>query len=214
MPRLHSVGLRIRNEKGSMLIITAAACLIFTLLFMGVAEFGRWLIVKEQAQTSADAAAIAGSISGIRSVVTLQINDAIKGTLTVTGDERSLIGQGDWTKYCYAYGVFPCSYKITDRRIEYNENRAKKAADTFLAMNPTQGKSSLKSVKVHGNKSDPYYPSVVISIATKLKTMFPNSDLFADEYNFEVLSQGDTFFKDPDTGKWSKAPPDATWEGS
>jgi len=43
--------------------------------------------------------------------------------------------------------------------------------------------------------------------------MFPNSNLFPSEYNFEVLSQGDTFFKDPATGKWSKAPPDATAEG-
>lgn len=212
MPRRPSAG-SIHDERGSMLIITAAACLVFTFLFMGIVEFGRWLLVKEQAQTSADAAAMAGAVSGIRSIVTLQIDDAIKGKFTVTGNERSLIGQGDWTKYCYAYGVFPCSYKVIDRRIEYNTNDTKKAVDTFLAMNPTKGNSQLKSIKVHGDRNDPYFPSVVVSVATKLKTMFPNSNLFPSEYNFEVLSQGDTFFKDPATGKWSKAPPDATAEG-
>jgi hypothetical protein len=180
------------------------------MLFIGVAEFGRWLLTKEQAQTSADAAAVAGSVSGIRSIVTLRIDDAIKGTFTVTGDERSLIGQGDWTKYCYAYGVFPCSYTITARHVEYDENRAKNAAGTFLAMNPTQGSSAVKNVTVHGDKDDPYYPSVVVRVATKLKTMFPDSGMFSDEYNIETVSQGDAFFKDPDTGKWSKAPPDAT----
>jgi len=212
MPRQPSAGLK-QDERGSILIITAAACLIFTFLFMGIVEFGRWLLVKEQAQTAADAAALAGAVSGIRSIVTLQIDDAIKGKFTVTGNERSLIGQGDWTKYCYACGVFPCSYKVIDRRIEYNTNDTKKAVDTFLAMNPTKGNSRLKNIKIHGNKNDPYFPSVVVSVATKLKTMFPNSNLFPSEYNFEVLSQGDTFFKDPATGKWSKAPPDATAEG-
>ncbi len=209
MPRQPLVGL-IRSERGSIMVITAVACLTFTLLFMGIAEYGRWLLIKEQAQTSADAAALAGAVSGIRSIVTLQINDAIKGTFTVTGDERSLVGQGGWADYCYAYGVFPCSYKIIDRRIEYNENTTKKAVDTFLAMNPTQGSSTIKNIKIHGNKNDPYFPSVVVTVANKLETMFPNADLFPSEYNFEVLSQGDAFFKDPVTGKWSKAPPDAT----
>lgn len=132
MPGRHSDGL-IRDQRGAVLIITAVVCLVFALLFMGVVEYGRWLLAKEQAQTSADAAALASSVSGIRSIVTLEITDKIKGKLTVTGDERSLIGQGGWTQYCYAYGVpeFPCSYRVIDRRIEYNKNTAKKSCSNF-----------------------------------------------------------------------------------
>jgi hypothetical protein len=209
MPRQPSAG-SIHDERGSMLIITAAACLIFTLLFMGIAEYGRWLLTKEQTQTSADAAALAGSVSGIRCIVTLQVNDPIKGTFNLTGDERTLIGQGDWVKHCYSYGTFPCSYKVISRDIVYDENTARNAADKFQAMNPTQGDSKLKGMVVHGDKNDPYYPSVVVSVTTKLKTMFPGQ--FSDEYNIKTVSQGDTFFRDPATGKWSKAPPDATYD--
>jgi hypothetical protein len=237
MPRRPSAG-SIHNERGSILIITAAACLIFTFLFMGIAEFGRWLLAKEQAQTSADAAALASSVSGIRSIVTLGITGyyirpyvvtiideetgneytetrykTVYRTFSKTGYERSLIDQEGWKDVCYSRGYVPYDYKIADRYVEYNVNTSEKAASIFLAENPTQGNSEIKSVKVHGDKNDPYYPSVVVSVVTKLKTMFPNSGLFSGEYNIETVSQGDTFFKDPTTGKWSKAPPDATAEG-
>jgi hypothetical protein len=237
MPRQHSDGW-MRSEKGSILILTAATCLIFTLLFMGITEYGRWLLVKEQAQTAADAASLAGAVSGISSIVTLQITgyqvrsrtvilvdeetgeeyttvyyETVYKNFTETGYERPLIELEGWKKICNAKGYAPSSYKIIDRHVEYNESIAKQAANMLLAENTPQGSSKINNVTVHGNRNDPYYPSVVVHVITKIGTMFPDSDILPGEYSIKTVSQGDTFFKDPKTGKWSKAPPDATMEG-
>ncbi|MGQ9498554.1 MAG: TadE/TadG family type IV pilus assembly protein [Desulfotomaculales bacterium] len=116
----------ISDERGAVMVLMAAVCFILTLLFMGTCEFGRWLIVKEQAQTAADAAAHAAMLSGAERMVRLRIY-TVPGTtwldpcgciccgkddcdccaccvlcsneITVTGTMRFLLDQGGWYSY-------------------------------------------------------------------------------------------------------------------
>jgi Flp pilus assembly protein TadG len=62
-----------KNEDGTVLVLMTVLILVFTLLFVGLAEFGKWLIVKEQTQTAADAAALAASSSGVHRWVKIDV---------------------------------------------------------------------------------------------------------------------------------------------
>lgn len=73
MPGRFSAGKTLKDESGAVLVIMAVFVVIMTLLFAGLAEFGRYLILKEQLQTAGDAAALAGMISGGRRYVEIEV---------------------------------------------------------------------------------------------------------------------------------------------
>lgn len=73
MPGRSSAGKILKDESGAILVIMAVFVVIMTLLFAGIAEFGRYLILKEQLQTAGDAAALAGMISGGRRYVKIEV---------------------------------------------------------------------------------------------------------------------------------------------
>lgn len=216
----------------------AAAVLMFTLLFAGLAEFGRVLIAREQARTAADAASLAASYSDVMRWVNVDIKTdrgekvvcdefgcwcESCGTVTVnkTGLERDLIDRRGWRDYCAppcsCSDTVDCWYEIKDRWVEYNQSSSRETADAFLALNlPDQGENiwlSRGSPIVHGDRSDKYFPSVVVYAKTEVRSLFPGLfGVFSDRYTTEVCSQSGTFYYDPNADKWRKPPPDACWE--
>lgn len=67
------VGKTLKDESGAILVIMAFFVVIMTLLFAGLAEFGRYLVLKEQLQTAGDAAALAGIIAGGKRHVKIEV---------------------------------------------------------------------------------------------------------------------------------------------
>lgn len=217
----------------------AAAVLMFTLLFAGLAEFGRVLIAREQARTAADAASLAASYSDVMRWVNVDIKTdrgekvvcdefgcwcESCGTVTVnrTGLERDLIDRGGWRDYCAppcsCSDTVDCWYEIKDRWVEYKQSSSTETANAFLALNlPDQGEDawlSRGSPIVHDSNDKDFPASVTVYVKTKIKSLFPGLwGVFSDSYETEVCSQAGTFYRDPKAGdKWRKAPPDACWQ--
>lgn len=229
---------RITNESGTILVVMAAVCVALTVLFAGVCELGRYLLLRERTQTAADAAALAASLSGVQRWVKVDVYTDRGETLvcicgddgcscwcepcgitvkTVTGKEKELIDDEGWKDYCdppCSCGGGSCWYDIVDRWVVYNEGSAEQTMEAFYVENqPTQGSGSwiFKSV-IHKDKNDPYYPSLTVYGRTVAQSLFPNLfGVFPDEYKTDVCAQGGTFYKDPKTEKWVKAPPRACW---
>lgn len=63
----------LKNENGNILILSIFLILVITLLFAGMVEFGRAMIVKEQLQTAADSAALAAAGSGTHRQVKINV---------------------------------------------------------------------------------------------------------------------------------------------
>lgn len=142
------------DQRGAILVIMTAAVLLFTLLFAGLAEYGRVLIVREQLQTAADAASLGASISGVHRWVRITVttdrgeeehctSDGNGGTtctcdpcgetsVTVVGDERRLLDEGGWRDFVMPY----CScgggdewFEIRDRWVTYDVTSASWGTD-------------------------------------------------------------------------------------
>lgn len=242
MPGPHSAGEMkqlVTNEQGTILPIMAVLVVVLTLLFAGLAEFGRYLILREQTQTASDAAALAASYSNVRRKVKIdvitdrgerEVCDCDEsgctcwcegcGTVTkhVTGYEKDLIDNEGWRAYCVppcSCGGGSCWYEIKDRWVEYSPSYSRDTAEAFALLNtPDQAKDVwLDRLVVHGDRSDKYYPSVVAYVKSRMGSLFPGLfGVFPGDYQTETCSQGDTFYIVPGTGKWRKAPPDACWK--
>ncbi|WP_027718971.1 TadE/TadG family type IV pilus assembly protein [Desulfovirgula thermocuniculi] len=129
------------DESGAVLVLMAAVCVALTLLFAGVCEFGRFLLVREQTQTAADAAALAAATSGVHRWVKIDVvtdrgeeehcdEDSCWcsscGTVRIAGivgDERRLIDEDGWRDFCVppcSCGGDDCWFEIDDRWVTYD----------------------------------------------------------------------------------------------
>ncbi|WP_081328475.1 pilus assembly protein TadG-related protein [Neomoorella thermoacetica] len=129
------------DESGAIFILTAAVVVMLTLLFAGVAEFGRALIIREQTQTASDAAALAAATSGVHRWVKIDVVTdrgqeehcskdtcwcSSCGTVTISGivgDERRLIDEGGWRDFCAppcSCGGGSCWFNVDDRWVTYD----------------------------------------------------------------------------------------------
>jgi hypothetical protein len=212
----------------------AVLVIVLTLLFAGLVEFGRFLILKEQTQTASDAAALAASYSGVKKWVNIDvITDRGNKTVyccdedgcypcgcepcgirteNVTGLEKDLINGGEWEDYCVppcSCGGGSCWYVIKKRWVEYSQQHSQDAAEAFALVNlPDQAED------VWLNRGSPKIrhdvASVVVYLKSRARSLFPN--VFGASYETETCSEAATFYYDPKTGKWRKAPEDACWK--
>ncbi|MGB9849109.1 MAG: TadE/TadG family type IV pilus assembly protein [Moorellaceae bacterium] len=229
-----------RSQRGAILAVTAIAVVMLAVTVLAIVDFGRVMILREQAQTAADAASLAASLSGVMRMVKVNVyTDRGEKVVcscddsgcscwcegcgitvhTVTGLERDLIDNDGWTMYCDP----PCScsqsvecwFDITDRWVVYDPAASRHAAESFLTAN-TPGEALswwLTRLNVHAYRNDPYYPSVTAYARAVIQSLFPGLfNAFPDTYGTDVCSQGDTFYKDPRSKKWVDAPPDACWK--
>lgn len=224
---------RITNESGTILVVMAAVCVALTVLFAGACEFGRYLLVRERTQTAADAAALAASLSGVQRWVKVDVySDRGESVVcdedtcwcescgitvrTATGKEKDLIDDEGWRDYCEppcSCGGGSCWYEIADRWVVYNQADMERTMEAIYAENDPPGIGSwiFRSV-VHKDRSDPFYPSITVYARTAVESLFPGLfGVFPDQYQTDVCAQGGTFYKDPKTEKWVKAPPRACW---
>lgn len=243
MPRLYIRGgiKLLKNERGSILIITAALVLLLTLLFAGLCEFGRFLIAREQTQTAADAAALAAAGSGEQKHVQIVVHttereyevcdssgchgeddDPYNVDRTATGTEKDLIEGGGWRDYCVPDSwSYQCNnYTLVDRWVEDDKQSSttNAAYDFFNANLPKQAeKSVIAKIKTYMDPkaNSPYYPSVVVYATSKIKSLFPGFlNAFPDSYQTTVCAQSSTYYKTVKSGnqRWEKPPADACWE--
>ena len=63
----------VNNEKGAILIMTAFILIVLAILFAGMVDFGRVLLIREQNQTATDAAALASSMSDVKKMVEISV---------------------------------------------------------------------------------------------------------------------------------------------
>lgn len=240
------IGTVLRNERGSVLVITAFMVVVLTLLFAGMVELGRVMIIRERTQTAADAAALASALSEVKRKVKVEVTTSSRGRLvrkcnqdhcwtvcrsipdsikTAVGREEPLIENEGWKAYedpgeCGANIV---SYRLLDRWVEYDESTKTGKGDTaeeFFNANYPRGASEaeIKKIDVYNDPGHPAYPSVVIYAQSKIKSLFPNlfdslfgKDPFPNEYTITNCAQGNTYYKDPDSGKMSRPPEDWCW---
>lgn len=135
----------LNNQEGNILILSVFLILAITILFAGMVEFGRVMIVREQLQTAADAAALAAAGSGTHRQVTISVTTDLGdfqppcdpetgecppckdcGEVTrsgITGDESDLIDNGEWRDYCAEpcdCGGGDCWFSVENREIMYD----------------------------------------------------------------------------------------------
>ena len=213
------------DNRGTILVMTAFLVIVLAVLFAGVVEFGRFLILKEKTQTASDAAAVAASSSAVEKWVKINVStDRGDETVcvcddtgcdcwcewcgitsrTVTGTERELIDHGGWRDYCVPFCDCTdgdCWFEIKDRWVTYGTSRASsyQIADLFYQANaPEESYDSwINRMRVHASKNCPYYPSVTVYGKSSILSMF--SGLLPYYYTTETCSQGITFYRDPKT---------------
>jgi len=227
-----------RGQRGAVMLVTAAAVLLLMVAVLAVVDFGRVMILREQLQTAADAAALAAGLSGVQRMVKVDVYTDRGETIvcdcdddgctcwcedcgvvvhTVTGLEKDLIDNEGWRAYCEppcSCGGGSCWYEIKERWVVYNPSASRQAAESFFAANAPGGAvaSWITRLNLHAYRGDPFYPSVTVYARAVIRSIAPGlMKAFPDTYSTEVCSQGDTFYKDPRSGKWVDAPPRACW---
>lgn len=236
------------NQRGAILVLTAVVSVILALLFVGIAELGRFMILREQAQTAADAAALAASLSGVEKMVKVRVytdrgreehcstscttdeegnescttdcwcSDCGVVTREVVGREVDLVDNGGWRRYCEPFcdcGGGKCEYEIVERWVRYDNYWPQRAAETFFEANRPwlAVLASVTRVNVHGDRRDPFYPSVTVYARAVMRSIAPGLfGAFPQTYTTDVCAQGDTFYRDPRTNRWVQAPPEACWK--
>lgn len=139
----------LKNQDGNILIMAVFLILFICVLFAGLVEFGRVMIVREQLQTAADAAALAAAGSGTHRYVTINVitdlgpericeeGDDGKsycwcqdcGTvppIKIVGDEVDLLDKGGWKQFCVPKcggcdgSRGDCWYQLVDRELMYD----------------------------------------------------------------------------------------------
>ena len=194
----------LNSEKGDILILSLFLILTLTILFAGMIEFGRVMLVKEQLQTAADSAALAAAGSGTHRQVKINVvtdrgyknvpcNDDEDcpppceecGTVTrsgIVGDEKDLLDNGDWRDYCVEpcdCGGGDCWYEIVDRDLMY---------DTYsmgTKMTPTQLNNAKKQTEDIVKETLPqalYENEEVIAKMITNLTLEEMSQLFGNKY--------------------------------
>lgn len=125
------------NQKGNYFLLSTVIFLIMMVLTVGIVEFGRVMMVRNQLQTASDAAALAaaGSDENVTKWVRLVVTTdrgmhtvcnkktcwcSACGTISinVTGLEEELLDRGQWQDFCVPpcdCGGDDCTVRITDR---------------------------------------------------------------------------------------------------
>jgi len=192
--------LRIRDENGGILPLTAGFILVAVLILIAVVDFGRYTVTKEKLQTAGDSASLAGAKS-VERMVQLEIKRGDKldeccglfdcwpccltcpggDTVIVTGRESYLLESEGWKSYCCSCGCD--GMKILDRWVNYTNggNDAINAARSFFEINkppemePTKGGNVTISIDTtylsETRKGSPLYPSIIIKTEGKIKTL-------------------------------------------
>jgi len=135
-----------RNERGTVLVMTVFMVILFMILTMGLVEFGRMMIYREKLQTAADAASLAGATTEVHRWVQLKVttdrgqrthcyscgngdtcckcvNCGTVSRTTPWMEEKDLIENGDWTNFCYPpcdCGGGDCRFKVLARKVTYD----------------------------------------------------------------------------------------------
>ena len=131
----------LKNQQGNILILGVFLILVISILFAGMVEFGRIMLVREQLQTAADSAALAGAGSGTHryvkiNVVTDRGQKVVCGKedcwcsgcstiriRNIVGDEKTLIDEGDWRNFCVpecSCGGGDCWFELVSRDLMYD----------------------------------------------------------------------------------------------
>lgn len=132
------------DQRGNILILGVFLILIISILFAGLVEFGRIMIVREQLQTAADSAALAGAGSGTHRYVKINVitnrgqystccggkdcSPCCKSCSTVringiVGNEKELIDQEGWRSFCVPpcdCGGDDCWFELVSRDLMYD----------------------------------------------------------------------------------------------
>lgn len=137
----------LKNQDGNILILAVFMILFICVLFAGLVEFGRVMIVREQLQTATDAAALAAAGSGTHRWVEINVitdrgvericeSDG-EGRTTcrcsdcgetringIPGNEVNLLDKGGWRSYCVptcsGCASGDCWYELVDRNLTYD----------------------------------------------------------------------------------------------
>lgn len=109
--------------------------------------------------------------------------------------------------------------EVLDRWIEYDHpGDVQTAASTLFELNKPEemdfssGGSASIGVTINDDRKDPYYPSVIVRTQGRIKTLMMNFlKTISPDVDFTYLeastcSQGATYYKDLDNGKWNRPP--------
>lgn len=133
----------LNDQRGNILILGVFLILTISILFAGLVEFGRIMIVREQLQTAADSAALAGAGSGTHRQVKINVitdrgqqtaccgkdcSPCCHGCSTIRlngfiGNEKKLIDEGGWRDFCIPpcnCGGDDCWFELVERELMYD----------------------------------------------------------------------------------------------
>lgn len=133
-----------KNQQGNILLLGVFIMIVIAALFAGMVEVGRVMIVREQLQTAADSAALAGAGSGTHRQVKINVTtdkgkfqppcDPEEGcppceecgwqTISgIIGNETDLIDKGEWRDFCVEpcdCGGGDCWFEVEERDLMYD----------------------------------------------------------------------------------------------
>ncbi len=133
--------IKLKSEDGTVLVIAVFLIMLFAILFAGIVQLGIYLLARDQLQTAADAAALAGASSGTHRYVKINvITDRGQRTVcnkdecwcsgcntisinNIPGDEKTLIDEGGWKDFCVPEcdcGGGDCWFELVDRNMMYD----------------------------------------------------------------------------------------------
>lgn len=191
--------MKIRDENGGILPITAGFILVAVLLLVVVVDFGRYTVSKEKLQTAGDAASLAGAKSVDRMVMLeIERGDFIDccgdddkcspccrhcspAVITVSGKETDLLDNKGWESYCCSCGCE--GMKVIDRWVNHTHggNDAINAARAFFEINkPPEmeivnggdvGVSIDATYLSESRRGSPLYPSVFVRAEGRIRTL-------------------------------------------
>lgn len=225
------------NERGNILIIFASVMIVIFVLFAGMVDFGRYLIIREKMQTAADAAALASSTSEVKRMVNITVTTdrgnahhcnkyrcwcSGCGTVehTVEGEEVQLIDNEGWRVYIAPYcscGGGSANYVINKRWVVYdNKTGSGDTADKYFQANMTASGLTGKITKLitYDDPNHPAYPSVDVYATTEINSLFKDLwKVFPAKYTTDVCAQASTYYHKNvnDSDSWQKPPEDYCW---
>ena len=191
--------LRIKDENGGIMPLTAGFIIIAVLLLAVIVDFGRYTVSNEKLQTAGDSASLAGAKSVDRMVrLEIEIGESIdccgeeecvpccvpcaeEDTIVVTGKESDLLDNEGWKNYCCSCGCVGMT--ILDRWVNYtnNGNDAVNAARSFFEINrpPEMAVANGGAVTAQidaaylseTRRGNPLYPSVIVRAEGKIRTL-------------------------------------------
>ena len=130
-----------KDEKGAIFYLNIVVIMLLMLVFAGLVEVGRVMLVREQLQTASDAAALASATASAHRFVKINVvtdrGETVVcseddcwcvgcGTVSINniyGDEKTLLDEGGWRDFCVEScdcGGGDCWYELVDREILYD----------------------------------------------------------------------------------------------